>query len=277
MWFVAEDKQRGKKRGGAASLGDETAYWNISKQPLAAMMFLLPMVAAYELGAHYMVGGGVEPVRNGADHWLRTFLAGQGWSEPWLLPAGLLGGLLAWHIVGGFRWRVTPATLLGMLVESVLFGLCLVFVGEAQEWLVNEFDRQPVVAPTAALDLRGKEELARMLSFFGAGIYEETLFRLAVLPVCFGLLRAAAPRRQALILAVVVSSLLFSAAHYVGPAADPFNGFGFVFRTLAGIVFATVMVLRGFGICVGTHAVYDILVGILLPGQLLDPWLSPGG
>jgi len=275
MWLAAEDTHKGKLRG-SAGRGDETAYWSISRQPLAAFLFLLPMVAAYELGAYYMVGGGGEPVRNGADHWIRSSLAVHGWSEPWLLPAGLLGGLLAWHIVGGFRWRVTPATLLGMLVESVLFGLCLVFLGETQEWVVNEFDRQPLAAPTAALDLRGREGLSRMLSFFGAGIYEETLFRLAVLPVCFGLFRAVAPRKQALILAVVVSSLLFSAAHYVGPAADPFNGFGFIFRTMAGIVFATVMVIRGFGICVGTHAIYDILVGILLPGQMLDPWFSTG-
>ena len=274
MWFAAEDKLKGKKRAGGA---DEGAYWNISRQPLAALLFLLPMVAAYELGAHYMVGGGVEPVRNGADHWLRSAMAGQGWDEPWLLPAVLLGGLLAWHIVGGFRWKVTPATLLGMLVESVLFGLCLVCVGEAQEWLVNEFDPQPVRAPTAALDAPSKAELARMLSFFGAGIYEETLFRLGLLPVCFGVLRAVSPRPQAMVLAVLVSSLMFSAAHYVGPAADPFNGFGFVFRTLAGVMFASVMVTRGFGICVGTHAVYDILVGILLPGKLLDPWLSSGG
>jgi hypothetical protein len=33
---------------------------------------------------------------------------------------------------------------------------------------------------------------------------------------------------------------------------------------LAGLFFAGLFVLRGFGITVGTHAAYDLLVGLLL-------------
>jgi len=67
-----------------------------------------------------------------------------------------------------------------------------------------------------------------------------------------------------MIASILVTSLLFSAAHYLGPAADSFTLFSFVFRTLAGMFFAVLFVMRGFGITVGAHAGYDLIVGIVL-------------
>jgi membrane protease YdiL (CAAX protease family) len=61
-----------------------------------------------------------------------------------------------------------------------------------------------------------------------------------------------------------VSALLFSTAHHIGPVGEPFHGYVFVFRTLAGVFFAVVYQYRGFGIAVGAHAFYDILVGVIL-------------
>ena len=59
---------------------------------------------------------------------------------------------------------------------------------------------------------------ARAVGFVGAGIYEEVLFRLGLLPLCFVALRTCTPRWFALAAAVGVTSLVFSAAHYVDPA-----------------------------------------------------------
>ena len=61
----------------------------------------------------------------------------------------------------------------------------------------------------------------------------------------------------------VVSSLLFAAAHYVGPLGDTFAVYSFTFRFLAGVFFAVLLLIRGFGIAAGTHAAYDLLVGVL--------------
>ena len=69
-----------------------------------------------------------------------------------------------------------------------------------------------------------------------------------------------------MILAVMITSLLFSAAHNL-PGGEPFQPFDFAFRTLAGGFFAVVFLYRGFGIAAGTHAVYDLLVGIVLAGR----------
>ena len=52
------------------------------------------------------------------------------------------------------------------------------------------------------------------------------------------------------------------AAHHVGPYGEPFEGYNFLFRTVAGVYFALLFQLRGFGIAVGAHACYDVVVGV---------------
>jgi len=43
----------------------------------------------------------------------------------------------------------------------------------------------------------------------------------------------------------------------------PFNWAEFVFRTLAGVYFAVLFAVRGFGITAGTHALYDIMAAVI--------------
>ena len=49
--------------------------------------------------------------------------------------------------------------------------------------------------------------------------------------------------------------------HYA--LGDSFELYSFTFRTMAGLFFALLFVVRGFGIAAGTHAAYDMLVGLL--------------
>jgi membrane protease YdiL (CAAX protease family) len=64
-------------------------------------------------------------------------------------------------------------------------------------------------------------------------------------------------------LAAMVSALLFSAAHNIGPYGETFQPFVFLFRAGAGFYFVALYRLRGFGIAVGAHAFYDVVVGLL--------------
>jgi membrane protease YdiL (CAAX protease family) len=70
------------------------------------------------------------------------------------------------------------------------------------------------------------------------------------------------------VIAVLLTSLAFAAAHYAGPYGEPVQlfcstfWFSFSFRFLAGVFFGTLFVYRGFGVAAGTHAGYDILVGV---------------
>jgi membrane protease YdiL (CAAX protease family) len=106
--------------------------------------------------------------------------------------------------------------------------------------------------------------LARLIGFCGAGLYEEVLFRLLLLPlVVWVLQRLGFSMFSAGLCALLSTSLLFSAAHYVGPDGDTLQLYSFFFRTMAGIFFAALFLLRGFGIAAGTHAAYDLVIGIV--------------
>ena len=118
--------------------------------------------------------------------------------------------------------------------------------------------------PPMALGIPG-ERLGRgtlvMLSI-GAGIYEELLFRV----VLVGLLAWGAKTLfgwrplVAGIVATVLGALIFSAFHYIGPYGDPLDVYSFVFRTIAGLFFSGLYLLRGFGITAWTHALYDVFL-----------------
>ncbi len=114
-----------------------------------------------------------------------------------------------------------------------------------------------------AIDAQGDElAFTSLIGYLGAGVYEETLFRLILVPVLFVSLKCLQmPQVLASALAVTGSALLFALAHHAGSPGEPFTWFAFIFRWMAGVFFAWVFVLRGFGIAVGTHTMYDILVG----------------
>jgi membrane protease YdiL (CAAX protease family) len=69
-------------------------------------------------------------------------------------------------------------------------------------------------------------------------------------------------RRAQVVGAILVTSVCFAAAHYVGPHGESLRWFTFTFRMIAGGFFAALFVYRGFGVAAGTHAFYDIFVGV---------------
>jgi hypothetical protein len=234
-------------------------YWSRTRRPLTCLVFLAPLLAAYEAGVQWLGGRDADAIRNGADYWMRNALESLGLNSPWLLPGMIVVGLLVWHIARQETWRVSPSVLGGMLAESLLFAFALVVVGQLEDSAMRHL-RAGVPAALAP------ERLAPLaVMYVGAGVYEEVLFRLCLLPLCYGLFRAGGlGHRPATALAIVATSLAFSLAHYVGPAGESFRLFTFWFRTLAGLFFAALFVLRGFGITVGAHATYDLIVGLLL-------------
>ena len=63
--------------------------------------------------------------------------------------------------------------------------------------------------------------------------------------------------------AVVISALIFSAFHYIGPFGDLLDLQSFTFRMLSGLAFSGLFVLRGFGVTAWTHALYDSFLLLL--------------
>jgi hypothetical protein len=239
-------------------------YWQQSRRPLTCLAFVAPLLVLYEGGILWL---GPQAMRNGADVWLRQLLDLMGFGQYFLLPLLTVAILLGWHHTTAQKWQVVPGVLYAMFAECLMLGLVLVVIARLQGALLSMFlpaqPDWPVQASlSAAIGATGK-----VIAFFGAGIYEEVLFRLTLLPLAvWGLRLAGCGPRQALVGAIVATSLLFSAAHYVGPLGQPLDISTFLFRSVAGGFFAVLFVYRGFGIAAGTHALYDILVGLLLHG-----------
>jgi membrane protease YdiL (CAAX protease family) len=121
------------------------------------------------------------------------------------------------------------------------------------------------ISPRLAGGIEGQGLLARFVMSLGAGVYEETVFRLGLLSslafVLEKLVRIA--RWAALLGALLLSSAVFSAMHHLPPYGDPLAIGPFVFRVLAGIFFGLLFWRRGFAVAVYTHAFYDIFVLVI--------------
>jgi hypothetical protein len=236
-------------------------YLRESRRPLASLAFIVPLLVLYEGGVVIL---GTQAVRNGADVWLRQFLDALGFTQYFLLPALTVGLLLGWHHVTRDNWRVSAGTIYGMLLESAALGLVLVAVARIEGMLAASALAAGPVEAAMPFELAGRGAfLGRLLGYLGAGVYEEMLFRLLLVPPVALIVRQfGLPRGWSIATVILVTSVLFSAAHYVGPHGEAFDTFTFLFRGTAGALFAVLFIYRGFGIAAGTHALYDIFVSL---------------
>lgn len=238
-------------------------YWSDARTPLASLLFLIPWMVAYEAGVVMLSQSRPDSLRNGADYWMRTLLSVAGLNQAMVLPVLVIGSLLTWHVVRKYPWHASFETQIGMLAESILLAVILVVIGQIHDLLFRVLHPPDEVSGQTILAISGG--LTRAVSYIGAGVYEEVMFRLLLVPAAFLVFRMFEfPTGWAAAMAAVSTSFVFALAHHIGPTADAFNLFTFSFRAAAGMFFATVFLLRGFGITVGCHAAYDLLVGVLL-------------
>jgi hypothetical protein len=243
-------------------------YWTESRQPLASLVFITPLLAIYEVGVVVL---GPRAIRNGADVWMRQILDLLDFGQYFLLPVLVVGILLGWHHTTRRAWRIPRGVFGGMAVECAVLAVCLWIVSQVVGSLLRSFAGPPLPAGTAAaIETLGSNSAAGFIGYLGAGVYEELLFRLMLLPaVGWMVRRLGATGRNAAVLAVVVTSAVFAAAHYVGRYGEPILWLDFVFwyrlifRFLAGVFFSILFAVRGFGIAAGAHAAYDILARLL--------------
>jgi len=270
----AEAKEKGKSAAELRSTQIPAAresYWQLSRRPLTSLLFLAPILLAYELGVLTLGQGAL---RNAADVWIRQLLGALGFGQYFLLPLLVCGVLLAWHHVRHDPWRL-PGRVIGIMwLESLVLGLALLALAQFMGRVLSPGE----IASADLSDLRlfagtnSRSTWSKFVGYLGAGLYEEVLFRLLLLSaLIWGGKQAGLNRRGSVIAAVLLTSLAFAAVHYrfewslfgwtIGPQhGDSFAWFSFLFRVAAGLFFGWLFVLRGFGIVVGAHALYDILV-----------------
>ncbi len=242
-------------------MSGSSGFWAAPRHPWPSAFFALLLLGLYEAGLVWLGAQGTPAARTGLDSWLQAWLHDMSWKQVWMPPVLVGGIILVWLALA---WR-TPApplgtTVLSIVLESVVWALMLWGAGAALgPWLDQTLAALPPREPNLST-------LAWCVSFVGAGIYEETLFRLILFTL---LLKTATPllgKGSGVFLAVIVSAGLFAAApNFCPPGGDSCRPV-FLFRVVAGISFALLYHYRGFGVAVGCHASYDVLVGVAASG-----------
>ena len=236
-------------------------YLSSARHPWPCFLFLLPLLLVYEGGIVWMGGAQAELLRTGADTWLHWGLEACGLQHFYWGPGLVVVLLLGWcWLRRGDRPGDPAGVCMGMAIESVVFALGLWGISRGLSPLLDSFGVKLAAAPPPA-----QETLREIITYVGAGLYEEVLFRLLLFSGLVWLLKLIeVPSLPALLAAAAASALVFSAAHHLGPYGESFDGYAFLFRTLAGLYFTLLFQLRGFGVAVGAHACYDVVVGVML-------------
>ena len=231
-------------------------YWREVKRPVYAIWVVLPMLAFYEIGLTALQAYHQLPrVRNGADVLIQLLLGRLGIYGSFISLAVVVGTLVIWQACSRQSWHAKGTYCAGVLLEAVVYAFLLVGVSlGAHTMLASGADK-------VLSDWR-----VSLVFSFGAGVYEEYLFRLLLVPLAIWVLRHGldASKPGAVIGAAVISGLLFSASHHMGAFGHPFNALAFTFRAVAGIVFAFFFLARGFAVTSLTHALYDVGVTLVL-------------
>jgi len=236
------------------------SYLRATRHPWPCLMFLFPLLLAYELGVIFIGGADANALRNGADVWVRRSLNWYGIDQIWVPPLVLLLVLFVWT---WWRWSDRPreplAACFGMAIESAVFAGLLFLVSRNFRFLVDQSGLNEHILNQIQFQAPAAGQL---ITFVGAGIYEEALFRLGLFRIISLLLRVALPNWFGKLIAAILAALAFAAAHHIGENSESIVPIVFFFRTMAGLFFTLLYIWRGFGIAVGAHAGYDVLVGV---------------
>jgi membrane protease YdiL (CAAX protease family) len=249
-------------------------YWDRSRQPLEILALVAPLVVIYEIGLVWALRAERGTITNRAHEGLLRLFDAVGIDIMVMaLPAvAVLVVLVTWQFLSRRPWSLQLPTVGLMAVESAAAALPLAVFAQVIARSGTAWDSMAawsggaVAAGTAAgpesLGLLGKVSLA-----IGAGIYEELIFRMALISLLHTLFVDAMRmgERWGIGIAIAVSAALFAAYHPLGAADGGIDWSRATFFAGAGAYFGVLYILRGFGIAVGAHAAYDLLAVAVLP------------
>lgn len=290
------NKDREKYGTGQLFNFNRDSYLERTSRPIYAVIFLLPFIVFYEIGTIF-INTDVLNRSEGlvvAFVWLQKFMAYLGFGSriTWMTPAFVVVIiLLALQLASGKRWNFNLRDIWIMAGECILLAVPLIVLSMFLNSSVQangksvafdtgtkqvSVETLPLCAAaadngsnTADNSRKPKKEtlLADIVTGIGAGIYEELVFRLILICALMLLFQDALrlSHKNSIILSVLISAALFSAHHHIDflsgrlNQTDPFDLTRFAFRTIAGVYFAVLFAVRGFGIAAGSHVFYDII------------------
>ncbi len=228
---------------------------------------VLPLLAVYEVLAILLQSRGLAVTRNGVDMWLRDLVGlvdPQPSSADWFLRLvelfGFHGVFVLAVILLGFFFVLLVSIFRDRPIINFKFMLIAVLESGVYVWVLALGTSFVTTSIIQALSISDADLLNLMLAV-GAGVYEELIFR----AVGYGLLsllliRFLQAQRGWVIKAflAIITSFIFSWAHNL--SSTDFVGYIFLYRFIMGLFFCLLYEIRGFGIVVWTHTLYDVFV-----------------
>ena len=210
------------------------------------------MLFLYEIMCFIQFAGDTFAIRNGADVFIRQLFVGFGGH------AELVYGLFLLIIMLSIMYKnrkvikdgqLKFSILFYMLIESMVWSLGFIVIMNITENLLLSILKRNIISEQFYLAI-------------GAGIWEELVFRVGLIGIILIFMTRVVGYNGvfAALLAIIISSVVFSLFHYLGPFSENFAYKSFYLRTLAGMFLGALYLFRGFGITVYTHIFYDMAI-----------------
>lgn len=278
----------------------EESYLERTSRPIYAIIFLLPFIIFYELGTIFINTDLLNQtqVRVVAFVWMQDFLKCLGFGDKlaWMAPAlAVVIILISLQVASRKRWRFMFWDIWPMAVECILLAVPLIVLSlflnssaypqadpgrfqsscdPIQTGMASScfsVVKNSLLAMKTTTGTSDHRLLANFVTGIGAGIYEELIFRLILICILMTVFQYILRfnHKSSIIFSILISAALFSAHHHIlflngqFASSTPFNWTEFGFRTIAGVYFAGLFAIRGFGITAGTHAFYDIIAVLI--------------
>lgn len=264
----------------ARRVSDDNGYFARTARPVYALLFLLPFIVLYEILVlkinPQLLSEPSSHVRGGvvAFVWIQNFLnyIGLDGKLSWLFaPLVIIITLLVLQATSRKSWKIVWQDFIAMLAECIVISLPLIVLAMV---LNRPSGQGRQLASAIAMLSSGFNHHSFSLDIItgiGAGIYEELIFRLVLICVFMFFFETVlgVNKTNSILFSVLISAILFSLHHHYVfmhghfAKSEMFALAPFLFRTIAGVYFAIVFVVRGFGVVAGTHIFYDIIATIL--------------
>jgi len=233
-------------------------YFKKTRSHFFGLLSILLLLLVYEGSSAKIYADQQVQIRNSAEVMIQRLL--------WFM--GIRNNLFLWAIyllvlVWAF-WLAKKQQLLDFkfvyfpysIFESTIYALALGMIAGQLTDRTNSIIMMALQSQTQLADVG-----AKLTSALGAGIYEELLFRFILVSFLLLIFEKLLGGKKNIytVLAIAIAAILFSAFHYLG-GRESFGWDSFAYRFWAGAILGVLFVVRGIGVAVYTHTIYNLLL-----------------
>jgi hypothetical protein len=259
---------------------EDNGYFARTARSLYALIFLLPFILLYEILVlkinPQILSEPSSHVRGGvvAFVWIQNFLnyIGLDGKSSWLFaPLVIIITLLILQATSRKPWKIVWLDFVAMTAECITISLPLIVLAMVLNRPSQQGKQLASSIAMLASNFSHHSFSMDIITGIGAGIYEELIFRLVLICVFMFFFETVlgVNKANSILFSVLISAVLFSLHHHYVfihghfARSEIFALAPFIFRTIAGIYFAIIFVVRGYGVVAGTHIFYDVIATIL--------------